>query len=285
VSGGGTDLEQAIDQAVPDRLGLSDWTEAALIVLAAIVLAVIVRQLVLRLDRRADSQSYAVRVLARFASFAIVTAGVLYAFAALEIRLTPLLAGLGVLGVVIAFATKDLTANYVAGLLIGIRRPFRIGDEVESQGNEGVVEDLNLRYTTVRAYDNTRVLLPNAGVFGNPLINRTVNEYRRSDVALEVTHDTDLSRARRLIEEAMSAVNGVMASPPPIARAEDFADSSVVIRFYFWHAPSKIEELTVRDEVVEAVLATCRQNGIKIATPQRDVRFRDADPGRGKSPR
>lgn len=274
MGGDSSDLGQAIDQAVPDQLSLSDWAEAGLIVLAAILLAVVVRQLVLRLDRRADSQSYAVRVLSRFVSFAIVTGGVLYAFAALEIRLTPLLAGLGVLGIVIAFATKDLTANYVAGLLIGIRRPFRIGDEVSSQGNEGVVEDLNLRYTTIRAYDNTRVLLPNAGVFGNPLVNRTVNGYRRSDVALEVTHDTDLPRARRLIEGVTATTEGVMATPPPVVRAERFADSSVEIRLYFWHAPSKIDELTVRDLVVEAVLRTCRQEGITIATPHRVVRLR-----------
>lgn len=280
MGGGTTDLGQAIDQALPDRLGLSDWAEAALIVLGAIVLAAIARQLILRLDRRPDSQSYAARVLSRFVSFAIVTAGVLYALAALEIRLTPLLAGLGVLGIVIGFATKDLTANYVAGLLIGIRRPFRIGDEVGSQGQEGVVEDLNLRYTTVRAYDNTRVLLPNAGVFGNPLVNRTVNGYRRSDLALKVSQDTCLARARGLIESATAAIDGVMATPPPVVRAENFADSSVEVRLYFWHAPSKIDELTVRDEVIEAVLGTCREQGIEIATPQRDVRLRGAESDR-----
>lgn len=115
---GTTDLGQAIEQAVPGRLEFSDWITAGAVVVATVILAVFAHQLVMRLNGRGESDSYAVRILARAVSTAIVIGGSVFVPGSLSINLAPLLAELGIVGIVIAFETRDITANYVAGLLM-----------------------------------------------------------------------------------------------------------------------------------------------------------------------
>lgn len=276
---GPDDLEKAIDQAVPSQLESSDWIMAGVVLVATVILARVAHKLVMRLADGEESDSYAVRVLARFVSTAIVIAGLVFVLASLEINLAPLLAGMGLIGFVIAFATRDITSNYVAGLLIGIRRPFRVGDEISSQGNEGLVEDLTFRYTTLRAFDNTRVMLPNAGVLGNPLTNFTVNDQRRSDITVQVAFDTDLEAAKELLQTAAGSCAKVLGQPAPVAKVTTMGDSAIEICLYFWHEPQKSTEREVRDQVVTASLLACRSEGITIPFPRREVEITDPEPG------
>lgn len=266
------DIAKAIDKAVPNRLGLEDWLVAGGVVVGAIVLAVGVRWLVLRLDRRTESDSRMVRIIARVIASVIVAVGFAIALATLGIDLGPLLAGAGVLGIAIAFAVQDIVANYLAGVLIGIRRPFRTGDEIVSQEHEGVVEGLNFRYTTLRRYDGTKVLLPNAGVFGNPLVNYTVDGIRRTAIGVGVAYGTDPDRAKQVIREAASGCDGVLSEPEPVVWVEAMGPSTLEVTLMFWHRPSMRDVWRVRDSVVVAVFNACEQAGIDLPFPQRTVR-------------
>lgn len=265
------DITKAIDKAVPNRLGLEDWLVAGGILVAAIVLAVGVRWLVLRLDQRTESDSRMVRIIARVVASVIVGIGFAIALATLGIDLAPLLAGAGVIGIAIAFAIQDIVANYFAGVLIGIRRPFRTGDEILSQEHEGVVEGLNFRYTTLRTYDGNRVLLPNAGVFGNPLVNYTADRERRTEISVGVAHGTDPGRAKQIICEAAAGCNGVLADPAPVAWVEAMGESTLEITLLIWHGPEMINVWQVRDAVVVAVWRACEQAGIELPYPRRTV--------------
>ena len=271
------DIGKAVDKAVPDKLSFGDWLQAGITVAVTIVLAIVAHRLVMRLNRHGDGDSQTIRLLARIVSSAIVVVGVLIALKALMINLGPLLAGLGIVGLVIAFAVQDVAANYIAGLLIGIRRPFRIGDQIASQEQEGTVEGLNFRYTTLLSYDGTRVLLPNAGVFGNPLTNFTVNGRRRTTVCIGVAYDTDVEEAKQVLCDAASGCEGVLANPEPVAWMEVMGASSLDIALLFWHDPPMADVWQVRDRVLVAALHACGEAGIEIPFPRRVVEVRSAD--------
>lgn len=212
-----------------------------------------------------------VRIIARVVASVIVGIGFAIALATLGIDLAPLLAGAGVIGIAIAFAVQDIVANYFAGVLIGIRRPFRTGDEILSQEHEGVVEGLNFRYTTLRTYDGNRVLLPNAGVFGNPLVNYTADRERRTEISVGVAHGTDPGRAKQIICEAAAGCNGVLADPAPVAWVEAMGESTLEITLLIWHGPEMINVWQVRDAAVVAVWRACEQAGIELPYPRRTV--------------
>lgn len=266
------DITESIDEAIPDRLGLDDWLIAAGTISIAIVVAFGVRWLILRLDRRVESDSGMVQVIARVAAAVIIGAGFAISLTTLGINLGPLLAGAGVVGIAIAFAVQDIVANYFAGVLIGIRRPFRTGDEIASQEYEGLVEGLNFRYTTLRRFDGTKVLLPNAGVFGNPLVNYTVDGIRRTSIGVGVAYGSDHARAKQVIREAAASCEGVLGEPVPVAWVEAMGPSTLDITLLFWHGSRMAEVWRVRDAVVVAVFDACEDAGIELPFPQRTVK-------------
>lgn len=282
------DITKAIDKAVPNRLGLEDWLIAAGIVTVAVVLAYVAHRLVLRLDRRTESDSRIIHILARVIATVIVFIGIVIAIGTLGIDLAPLLAGAGVIGIAIAFAVQDIVANYFAGVLIGIRRPFRTGDQISSQEHEGVVEGLNFRYTQLRTYDGNRVLLPNAGVFGNPLVNYTADRARRTQVAVGVAYGTDPDEAKRVVVEAAAGCEGIREFPAPVAWVEAMGASTLDLSLMFWHEPEMAMVWEVRDAVVVAVWRACEQAGIELPYPRRTVEVLPdgvgVEPGGGPRP-
>ena len=189
-----------------DALGAG--IEAAIIMAVAIALAAGVRWLIARVGRREDSTSSAAAIMARLAFALVVAIGAYVALKSIGLDLGPVLAGAGIAGVAIAFALRDIAENYISEIIMGFRNPFSPGDQISSGEHEGTVEELNLRYTTIRTYDGVRVLLPNAGVLKTPLSNLTTNGNRRTDFQIGVAYGTDLELARRVAIEAVSSAEG-----------------------------------------------------------------------------
>lgn len=195
-------LVAAIDEATQGG-GLADWIEAAIALGVALAVATGARWLIRRFGSRADTVTSTVQIMARLVFSVIMAIGVYVALKLIGLDLGPVLAGAGIAGIAIAFALQDIAENYISGILMGFRNPFNPGDQVVSGDFEGTVEELNLRYTTIRTYDGVRVLLPNAQVLSSPLTNLTVNGDRRSDFQIGVAYGTDLERARRVAIDAV----------------------------------------------------------------------------------
>ncbi len=153
--------------------------------------------------------------------YAVWFVGIFVAADALGFEPSVVITGLGLTGLVLGFALKDVLSNFVAGLLLLFLRPFRIGDQIVVGETEGTVERIELRATKVRAYDGRLVLLPNAEVFSSRIVNNTADPIRRGTITTMLDHATALRVAATVFTEAAAATEGVLPVPPPSMRVTE----------------------------------------------------------------
>ena len=177
---------------------------AAVLIVTAVVARLIDRRIA-RHDLRAESATR-YRVLRRSVMIAIVTVGLLSALLVIpQVRAVAggLLASSAVVGIVIGFASQRTIGNFVAGLLIAFTQPVRLGDRVEVDGVEGVVEEIGLTYTFIRADGGDRLVIPNEKLASDTILNSTiVSREKVAEVTVQVPLDRDLRAAVDLLREA-----------------------------------------------------------------------------------
>ena len=255
----------------------SEVLRAVVVLVATLVLALAARAVMVRALDRGDSDRYAGRLLGRFLSVVVVAVGLVYALGAVGVRITPLLGALGVGGIALAFALQDVLQNFVAGVLLQVRRPFTIGHEVELGEYQGRVEDVNLRTVIITTYDGLTVYLPSSTVLKNPIVNYTRTPLSRTSLGVGVAYDTDLARAQQVLLEAAADAEGVAAQPGVEVWAEEFADSAIVFAVRYWHDAAIASRWRVRSAVALAVKAALDEAGITIPFPQRTLWLGGAD--------
>lgn len=260
------DLGSAVEQI--GALELADWLWAAGLLGGTIVISLIVRRaLGSALSQRTNP--FVARLLARVVAGVVFVVGVVYTMARLGVSIAPLLGALGLIGLALAFAFQDILENFIAGILMSLRRPFNEGDQIKTGDIEGTVHDITLRSVTLRAYNGERIYVPNAMVWKSPIVNHTELGSRRTTLMVGVAYDTNLDEAQHLFEEAMAGVDGVLADPAPRAFVEQFGDSSIDFALRFWHEPQTSVEWAVRDDVARTVKRRLDAAGIEIPFPQR----------------
>lgn len=261
------------DTAVTTGLTLADWIQAGVIVGVALIAAMLARRVVTVASRRWDAGPSVAPLVGRILSAVVIVAGLVYGLNALGVAIGPLLGALGVGGIALAFALQDILENLVAGLLLQVRRPFRIGDQVELGETVGTVRDVNLRAVVVRTLEGTEMTIPSADVLKNPIHNLTRHPQRRTSLAVGVGYDADLEEARAAILGAVRSVDEVADDPEPQAFVEAFGGSSVDFSVRFWHESPVIDMWRTRDRVAVAVKQALDDADIEIPYPQHTVRF------------
>ena len=237
-----------------------------------------VRSLVERLTQhRQDSQSLRV-LLSRLAYVATLILGILVTVTIIVPSFTPasLLSALGVGGVAIGFAFKDIFQNFLAGVLLLLTEPFKINDQIQYKDYEGTVESIQTRATTIRTYDGRRVVIPNAELFINAVTVNTAYEKRRLQYDVGIGYGDDIANARKLMLEAMKEVEGVLADPAPEAIVVDLAGSSVNIRARWWiNPPRRADFMEAQDKVLEAIKNKLTANGVDLPFPTQQILLHD----------
>ena len=201
--------------APPIAADATEWIRAGVVLVVGLVLAQGLYAGVARAQTRQGGDRRGARAFGRIVRVVVVIAALIYALAQLGVRIGPLLAAAGVGGVALAFAIRSIFENFLAGVLILLRRPFRAGHEIVSEDHEGTVEDINLRAVVLRTYDGQRVFIPNGQILNAPLVNRTAFAIRRSELVVGVAYDTDLNQAVAVIERALSGTEDVVDEPAP----------------------------------------------------------------------
>lgn len=185
-----------------------------------------------------------------------------------------LLAGLGIGSVAIGFAFKDIFENFLAGMLILTRQPFKIDDYIEVNGINGRVESITVRDTVVRQTDGQPVVVPNAILFKNPVTVRTDQEKRRASVVCGVGYGEDVAKARKVIFAAVESVASVASDDYPVqVLASEFGASSVDFEIRWWTGSKPGEMRKSMDEVIETVKKALDDAGIEIPFPYRTLTF------------
>ena len=192
-----------------------------------------------------------------------------------SIKPADLLASLGVGSVAIGFAFKDILQNWVSGLLILYRQPFRQGDQIVSGAYEGTVESIQARATQIRTYDGQRVVIPNSDIYTGVVTVRTAFEQRRSQYDIGIGYGDDIEKACELIVEALQEIDGVGSDPAPEAIPWDLAGSSVNIRARWWTASERKAVVHIRGRVILSVKRKLSRAGIDLPFPTTQVLLHD----------
>ncbi len=216
-------------------------------------------------------------LLERMTRWGIIGLGVLMVLQQVGFNITAFLAGLGVLGVAVGFALQDISRNLVAGILLLLLQPFDIGDAIEVQGYAGIVEDVDLRATSIRTWDGRLVLIPNADVFTSALVNYTKAAKRRIEVQVGVAYGSDLEKVQQVALEAIRQVQGMVEDPEPFVVFHTFGESSVDLTVYFWVDTQAVHPLTAKSQGVKVIHDAFEAAGIDIPFPIRTVFLQQAE--------
>jgi len=175
------------------------------VILATVLAAVVVDRLLARRDLPAATLTR-YRVLRRTVLTLIVFVGVLSALLVIpQVRAvaTGILASSAVIAIVVGFAAQRTIGNFIAGILIALAQPIRLGDYVETEGFNGVVEEIGLTYTFIRIADNDRLVIPNEKIASDTIRNSSIRSRKKlAQVTVEVPLDRDLDAVRGLLREA-----------------------------------------------------------------------------------
>ena len=238
-------------------------------------------------DRAMDRQGldrHAKKPLRKVLFFVVVFVAFGAAFAAAERGniLTSMATIAAAATLAIGFAMQDVLQNFVAGIFIFVERPFRIGDWIEWDGGDyaGVVEDISLRVTRVRTFDNELLTVPNSQLTDNVVKNPVDADKLRLKFDFGIGYDDDIERATDIILEEAERHDGIMDDPAPSVRLTELGDSDVALQSRIWIAnPSRSDFVKVRGEYVQRVKERFDAAGIDIPYPHRTltggIRFAD----------
>jgi small conductance mechanosensitive channel len=186
-----------------------------------------------------------------------------------------LISTLGIGGIAIGFAFKDIFQNLLAGILLLLRHPFRVGDEITTGEFTGTVEAIETRATWIRTYDGRRVIIPNGDVYTKPVTVISAYDMLRSEYDVGIGYGDDLARAKEVALEAIRSVDGVLADPAPDVLVWELGESSKNIRLRWWTKPQRGDVLRIRDAVLKAVAEAISGAGMDMPFPTQVVLFHD----------
>lgn len=173
----------------------------------------------------------------------------------------------GVLGIMLGFAFRDIAENYLAGVLLSLRRPFEPDDLIMINGHEGKVISLNSRATILMTLDGNHLRLPNATVFKGVLLNYTRNPMRRLKFTLGIGTGEDLNTVRRLGVETLRNIVAIASEPEPQVMIQSVGDSSVLVDFFAWLDQREVDFLKTRSEAIRQVKRAIEIEGMDMPEP------------------
>jgi small conductance mechanosensitive channel len=183
---------------------------------------------------------------------------------------------LGLSSVAIGFAFRDILQNFLAGILLLLAEPFRIGDQIILNNFEGTVEDIQTRATFIRTYDGRRVVIPNSNLFTNSVTVNTAYEKRRLEYDISIGYGDDIAHAKRILLNTVREIPEVLDDPKPDALVVRLADSSVNIRLRWWvKPPRRFENLNAQDVVLEKIVNALLSEGFDLPFPTQQILFHD----------
>ena len=228
-----------------------------------------IRGVVKRMMGKAEIDEIVIGFVGNIVYFALLTFVIIAALAQLGIQTTSFIAVLGAAGLAIGLALQGSLANFAAGFLMIVFRPFKVGDVIEGGGTVGKVEAMHIFTTTLKTPDNKTIIIPNAKLGNDNIVNYSTEPTRRVDLTVGVSYDADLKQVREVLEDIISKDERVLSDPAHQVAVAELADNSVNFTVRLW---TKTEDYWgVFFDTNEAVKLRFDEVGIGIPYPQRDV--------------
>ena len=270
-------LRQFADQAVALT---PNFLAAALVLALTYIVARFASLIARKILGRSGARPSLLRAVGTLVRLAIWIAGLLIAATIVFPNLTPtkLVAGLGIGSIAIGLAFKDTFENFLAGFLILLRKPMRIGDDIECEGLSGKVENISIRDTFLRKRSGELVIVPNSHLFKNPVEILTDRDLRRISLVVGVAYGEDVAKAQSVIEKAIGSIDRVDGDTAPEVYAREFNSSSIDFLVRWWTKSAPPDEHASRSEAVIAIKAALDAAGIEIPFPYRTLTFAEPVP-------
>ena len=187
----------------------------------------------------------------------------------LGIQTTSFIAVIGAAGLAIGLALQGSLANFAAGVLMIIFRPFKAGDYIEGAGVAGTVEEIQIFATQLKTPDNKTIIVPNAKMMGDNITNYSAKDTRRVDMVIGVGYGDDLKKVREILEDILAKDDRILEDPAPTIGVLELGDNSVNFAVRPW--VKKEDYWGAYFDVTETVKRRFDEEGISIPYPQRDV--------------
>ena len=203
------------------------------------------------------------------AYIALLAFVIIAALGQLGIQTTSFIAILGAAGLAIGLALQGSLSNFAAGFLMVIFRPFNVGDYIEGAGVAGTVEEIQIFTTTLMTPDNKTIIIPNAKLTGDNIVNWTAKGTRRVDMVFGIGYDDDIDKARQIMEDVLAKDERILKDKATQISVVELADSSVNFVVRPW---AKVSDYWgVYMDAMENIKKAFDEQGISIPYPQQDV--------------
>ena len=234
-----------------------------------------VRALIRRMLRKANVDATLVSFVASLTYVGIIAFVIIAALGKLGVETASFVVVLGAAGLAIGLALQGSLANFAAGVLMIIFRPFKAGDYIEGGGVAGVVKEIGIFTTELRSVDNRKIIVPNGKLMGDNIVNYTAEEMRRIDLVAGVSYSDDLDKVRKVLEDILAKDERILKAPAPTIGVLELADSSVNLAVRPWVKTSDYWDVYFATQ--ESIKKQFDAAGISIPFPQRDVHLHKAE--------
>ncbi len=223
----------------------------------------------------AESQKFA---LGRFITYLFFLVGLFIGLQSLGVNLNSLIVFGGAVGVGVGLGLQNVVANFVAGLILLIEQPIRIGDRIETKDTLGDVVKIAARSTWIRTNDNVVIIVPNSDFINNPVTNWTANDPNvRISVPVGVGYNSNPDQVRDLLLQAAAAHPDVLADPKPDVIFVGYGDNSLDFALRVWTSSRSHTPLILKSDLYFALFKIFSDRGIELPFPQRDLHIRSSD--------
>lgn len=255
-------------------LSVYEILAALIIVLLAIFLNRVTKKLIYRSDKVDIGKKFAISQILYYIIFIIATIMVMKS---LGVDISPLLLGSGAILVGIGLGLQNLFLDFISGVIILFDRSVQMGDIIDIDGTIGEVKEIRMRTTTIQTRERKSVIYPNSLLTKDKLVNFSHDSPAVIfTIEVGVGYETDIDLASSLLEKAARENPAVLQDKPIIVRLENFGDSSLDLKLYYYSL-KLFEAPQIRSDIRKAILSNFRENKINIPFPIRTLKFPDTE--------
>jgi len=200
--------------------------------------------------------------------------GIMIALSGIGYEITPLITGMGIAGLAIALAAKNVLSNVFGGVTITVDQLYKVGDRIEMGGIYGDISEIKPRYTKIKTLNNTIITVPNSKVIEEQIMNYAVPDTRvRVKIPIGVAYGTDPRKVDEILLDIADKIPLILKSPKPLVRFVEYASSSQNFEFLIWVKHYNDRHLAI-DQVLREIFTRFKEEGIEIPFEQMDIHIK-----------
>lgn len=249
---------------------LPDLLLAVLVIILAVMAGKFARKNFYRLINRLSGKSSVSNLISTIIQALILLIGLFIALDILQLNkaVSSLLAGAGIIGIILGFAFQDITSNFIAGIYIAFKKPFDIGHTIKTNDFIGNVEEIQLRSTTIRTFSGLHLMIPNREVIQKPLINYSLTPERRIELEFYISYSSNLEITHKAMFRAVSRIPYLYPGKPVDIFFQDVKYTAIKVAVWFWidnHQPPGY--MVARHDAIFNIVTALNENNIALVLP------------------